>query len=94
MNNHLTQLPFLARAARCGLQRLDKTLTGRRDDLRRASAPRPPRTQRDGAGAIGPEGRTDAVGIALSPGGKLQNLVARPSVDALEHTGDILVIFN
>jgi len=49
MKNRLTQLPFLARALRCGLERLGKTLAGRRDDLRRAPASRPPRTRHDEA---------------------------------------------
>jgi TPR repeat protein len=49
MKNRLTQLPFIARAVRCGLKRLGKTLAGRRDDLRRAPARRPPRTRHDEA---------------------------------------------
>ena len=56
MKNHLTALPFLARAARAavaGLQGWVETLAGRgADGPRRAPAPRPPRAQRDDAEAM------------------------------------------
>jgi TPR repeat protein len=55
MKNHLTQLPFLARAPRvagAGFKGWVNTLAGRRDRPRRAPAPRPPRTQPDDAEAM------------------------------------------
>jgi hypothetical protein len=50
MKNHLTKLPFFARATRAagaGFKGWVNTLAGRRDRPRRAPAPRPPRAQRD-----------------------------------------------
>ena len=55
MKNHLTQLPFLARATRvagAGFKGWVNTLAGRRDRPCRAPAPRPPRTQPDDAEAM------------------------------------------
>jgi TPR repeat protein len=55
MKNHLTKLPFLARATRAagaGFKGWVNTLAGRRDRPRRAPAPRPPRAKRDEAEAM------------------------------------------
>jgi hypothetical protein len=60
VKNHLTQPPFLDRAARAagaGLQGWVETLAGRgADGPRWAPAPRPPRTRHDDAGAMTPLG--------------------------------------